>query len=69
VQSGTAQGNKVAEMIKNGVIVPAEITVGLLQKAMADSGKSKVLIDGFPRNASNRDTFLKMVRHFVCSSL
>lgn len=60
-QSGSKEGNEVAEMIRNGVIVPAEITVGLLQKAMAESGKSKILIDGFPRNASNRDTFLKMV--------
>jgi len=29
----------VAEMIKNGQIVPSEITVGLLQKAMKESGK------------------------------
>lgn len=62
VQSGTSEGNEVADMIKNGAIVPAEITVGLLQKAMAESGKGKILIDGFPRNASNRETFLKMVR-------
>lgn len=38
-----------------------QITVGLLQKAMASSGKSRILIDGFPRNASNRETFVNMV--------
>jgi UMP-CMP kinase len=39
IKSGTADGNMVAEMIKNGQIVPSEITVGLLQKAMKESGK------------------------------
>lgn len=38
-----------------------QITIGLLQKAMALSGKNKVLIDGFPRNVDNRETFLKVV--------
>lgn len=38
-----------------------QITIGLLQKAMAESGKQCVLIDGFPRNADNRDTWLQMV--------
>ena len=33
----------VAEMIKNGQIVPSEITVGLLQTAMKESGKVRCL--------------------------
>lgn len=33
--------------------MPAEVTVGLLRKAMASSGKSRFLIDGFPRNPDN----------------
>lgn len=33
--------------------MPAEVTVGLLRKAMEASGKSRFLIDGFPRNPDN----------------
>ena len=33
--------------------MPAEVTVGLLRNAMAASGKSRFLIDGFPRNPDN----------------
>lgn len=39
--------------VSEGRIVPAEITVGLLRKAMEASGKSRFLIDGFPRNPEN----------------
>lgn len=38
---------------REGKIVPAQVTVGLLQNAMKDSGKSRFLIDGFPRNPEN----------------
>eukprot|EP00388_Colpodella_angusta_P017561 GDKJ01043414.1.p1 GENE.GDKJ01043414.1~~GDKJ01043414.1.p1 ORF type:complete len:207 (-),score=46.74 GDKJ01043414.1:182-778(-) len=43
--------------IKNGLIVPVEITVNLLKKKMISKGweKSKFLIDGFPRNQENLD--------------
>lgn len=33
--------------------MPAEVTVGLLRKAMKASGKSRFLIDGFPRSPDN----------------
>lgn len=33
--------------------MPAEVTVGLLRKAMEASGKSRFLIDGFPRDPDN----------------
>jgi UMP-CMP kinase len=36
--------------IKNGQIVPVEITIELLRAAMEKSGKQDFLIDGFPRN-------------------
>ena len=48
VKSGTEEGNKVAEMMQQGQIVPSSVTVGLLQEAMKSSGKTKFLIDGFP---------------------
>ncbi|CAI5963181.1 unnamed protein product [Closterium sp. NIES-64] len=49
--------NMIQNMIKDGKIVPAEVTVGLLQKAMKESGNNKFLIDGFPRNNDNRTVF------------
>lgn len=42
-----------APVNREGKIVPAEVTVGLLRKAMKESGKSRFLIDGFPRNPEN----------------
>lgn len=59
MKSGTEDGKMVANMIENGQIVPSHVTVGLLQKAMDDSGTDKVLIDGFPRNEENRSAFEK----------
>nr|DAD36388.1 TPA_asm: hypothetical protein HUJ06_007029 [Nelumbo nucifera] len=52
-------------MIKNmkeGKLVPSEITVELLQKAMQASENKKFLIDGFPRSEENRAAFEKIVR-------
>ena len=49
VKSGTPEGNKLAEMMQQGQIVPSEVTVNLLKDAMKESGKTKFLIDGFPR--------------------
>ena len=59
MKSGSPDGNMVAEMIKQGQIVPSEVTVNLLLKAMEESGKTKFLIDGFPRNKENRDAWEK----------
>mmetsp|Transcript_5096 Transcript_5096/g.14628 ORF Transcript_5096/g.14628 Transcript_5096/m.14628 type:complete len:288 (+) Transcript_5096:135-998(+) len=61
MKSGTPDGNMVAEMIKEGKIVPSHVTNGLLEGAMNAeqdaSGKNKFLIDGFPRNDENRAAF------------
>jgi UMP-CMP kinase len=50
-------GSKLAEMINNkikeGLIVPAAVTVGLLHKAMIKSGARNFLVDGFPRDPDN----------------
>lgn len=51
----------IANMIKEGKIVPAEVTVKLLEKAMEESDTDKFLIDGFPRNLDNRLCFETVV--------
>jgi UMP-CMP kinase len=47
----------IQKMIEDGNIVPSEVTVRLLHKAMATSKSDKFLIDGFPRSDENRAVF------------
>jgi len=54
-REGSEFGNLIKEYIRDGKIVPMEVTVQLLENAMTDAveknkeGKGKFLIDGFPR--------------------
>ncbi|XP_042414161.1 UMP-CMP kinase 3-like isoform X2 [Zingiber officinale] len=57
IKSGSENGTMISNMIKEGKIVPSEVTVELLKKAILESGNNKFLIDGFPRNEENRATF------------
>lgn len=50
---GTQYGELIENHIKNGLIVPVEITCKLIELAMEKSGKQKFLVDGFPRNKNN----------------
>jgi len=57
VKSGSANGQMIAELIKQGKIVPAEVTVGLLKAAIFkhfnETHQTRFLVDGFPRNDDN----------------
>ena len=52
-------GELIAKHISEGSIVPVEITCNLLLKAIDKSGKSNVLIDGFPRSMDNLDGWFR----------
>nr|XP_043887057.1 UMP-CMP kinase [Solea senegalensis] len=57
-REGSEFGQLIASHIKEGKIVPVEITINLLRKAMEetmqkDAKKFRFLIDGFPRNEDN----------------
>ncbi|XP_010551751.1 PREDICTED: UMP-CMP kinase 3-like [Tarenaya hassleriana] len=74
IKSGSENGTMIQNMIKEGKIVPSEVTIKLLQKAMQENGNEKFLIDGFPRNEENRAAFEnvtkiepKFVLFFDCS--
>ena len=59
-RSGSAHGELIESHIREGKIVPVEITISLIEKAMekaSEGAKSprKFLVDGFPRNADNLD--------------
>ncbi|CAG8561783.1 5261_t:CDS:2, partial [Acaulospora morrowiae] len=46
---GSEFGGLIQDYIKNGKIVPSDITIALLYKAMIENDCDRVLIDGFPR--------------------
>lgn len=57
-------GKLIEDFIKEGKIVPVEITVALVLAAMdasAAKGKTKFLVDGFPRNLENLEGWNKVV--------
>lgn len=56
---GSQFGELIETYIRDGKIVPVEITCNLLETAMNDSGKDKFLIDGFPRNQNNLEGWNK----------
>uniref|UniRef100_A0A453B1K8 UMP-CMP kinase n=7 Tax=Triticinae TaxID=1648030 RepID=A0A453B1K8_AEGTS len=57
IKSGSENGTMIENMIKEGKIVPSEVTIKLLQQAMIKNENDKFLIDGFPRNEENRAAF------------
>ena len=54
----------ILDTIKEGKIVPSELTVKLIQKEMESSDNYKFLIDGFPRSEDNRIAFEQIVSFF-----
>ncbi|KAJ1348335.1 hypothetical protein KIN20_003613 [Parelaphostrongylus tenuis] len=53
-RTGSQLSGLIEQHIKNGTIVPVEITCQLLENAMDAAGDAKgFLIDGFPRNQNN----------------
>lgn len=60
ITSGSPFGEKINKIIVEGQIVPHEITVSLIEKAMRANNWSEhqFLIDGFPRNKNNLNGWL-----------
>ncbi|GBO06032.1 UMP-CMP kinase [Araneus ventricosus] len=50
---GSQYGELIENHIRNGTIVPVEITCRLIEEAMKQASSNKFLIDGFPRNKDN----------------
>jgi UMP-CMP kinase len=63
--SGSALADMINTFIKEGKIVPAEVTVRLLRTAMEKSGASKFLVDGFPRDMDNLRCWEDKMRSFA----
>lgn len=58
-ESGSELADMINTYIKEGKIVPAEVTVRLLRNAMERSGSDRFLVDGFPRDMDNLDCWRK----------
>ncbi|CAK7347696.1 unnamed protein product [Dovyalis caffra] len=57
VKSGSENATMIQNMMKEGEIVPSEVMIKVLQKAIQDSKNDKFVIDGFPRSEENRAAF------------
>ncbi|KAG7014819.1 hypothetical protein SDJN02_22448, partial [Cucurbita argyrosperma subsp. argyrosperma] len=62
IASNSADGIMILNTIKEGKIVPSEVTIKLIQKEMELSDNYKFLIDGFPRSEDNRKAFEQIGR-------
>lgn len=54
-------GELINRHIREGTIVPMHITIALLETAMLQSGSSRFLVDGFPRNIAQGVAFEEQV--------
>uniref|UniRef100_A0A7C9CKU4 adenylate kinase n=1 Tax=Opuntia streptacantha TaxID=393608 RepID=A0A7C9CKU4_OPUST len=61
IQSCSKNGAMILEVIKEGKIVPSEVTVKLIQKAISLGENHKFLIDGFPRTEENRLAYERII--------
>ena len=57
VASGSEVGQQCQEIMKEGQLVPTEVTLGLIKKAMASSSQKTFIIDGFPRAVDQGEAF------------
>ncbi|CAN6460916.1 unnamed protein product [Victoria cruziana] len=57
ISSNSKNGEMLRDTIKEGKIVPSEVTVSLIKKEIEASENDKFLIDGFPRSEDNRVAF------------
>ncbi|GLI68217.1 hypothetical protein VaNZ11_012561, partial [Volvox africanus] len=58
----TEMGQQVNEIMASGQMVPNELIFELLTNAMADSGSSRFLIDGFPRTMDQLMEFQTQIK-------
>lgn len=76
-REGSKYGELIQKYIRDGLIVPMEVTIALLEKAMKETisndGKTRFLIDGFPRKMDQATKFeetvveSKFVLYFSCT--
>ncbi|KAI7902795.1 adenylate kinase-domain-containing protein [Cokeromyces recurvatus] len=76
-REGSKYGELIQHYLREGLIVPMEVTIALLENAMKEAmekeKKTRFLIDGFPRKMDQADKFeetvveSKFVLYFSCT--
>ncbi|XP_056694191.1 probable UMP-CMP kinase 2 isoform X2 [Spinacia oleracea] len=61
ISSKSENGSMILEIIKEGKIVPSEVTVKLILKSISSTDNHKFLIDGFPRTEENRVAYERII--------
>ncbi|KAL0304146.1 UNVERIFIED_CONTAM: Pentatricopeptide repeat-containing protein, chloroplastic [Sesamum radiatum] len=61
ISSNSENGSMILNTIREGKIVPSEVTVKLIQKAIEASENDRFLIDGFPRSEENRIAYERVI--------
>lgn len=62
---GSERGQMIQDIIKDGTLVPQDITISLLRDAMRENKDAPgFLIDGFPREISQGEQFEQEVSGF-----
>ena len=73
VAKGTPEGEKIHEYIKEGKLVPQEVVIELMKKAIEEAPQKGIILDGFPRSVSQLEEFERTVKpakfaiYFECS--
>ncbi|KAJ7254937.1 hypothetical protein O6H91_Y416700 [Diphasiastrum complanatum] len=61
INCDSVEGRAIQNIIKEGKIVPSQVTVNLLNRAMQDGSSRVLLVDGFPRSEENRVVYDKLI--------
>ena len=63
VKRGEGMAEEINGYMTNGQLVPGEVTVRLIRKAMEENGwgKSRFLLDGFPRSIGNWESWQEVM--------
>ncbi|KAL1816328.1 hypothetical protein DCAR_0520713 [Daucus carota subsp. sativus] len=62
ITMNSENGAMILDTIAKGKIVPSEVTIKLIRKAIESAENDKFLIDGFPRTEENRIAYERIVQ-------
>jgi len=60
VAAGTPVGKQADALMKSGALVPDDMILGLLKKALQTAGKG-IILDGYPRTAAQAEELNKLI--------
>jgi adenylate kinase len=61
IKKGSDQGKKIESYMEKGNLVPAEMTVEVVGRAMKNMGETCIVFDGFPRQLDQIIPFIAMI--------